>query len=89
LAQIDKEGGVVATIARAKEMSAYFRESIKALPLKAYTPFMPNAMTTLTPTDGKSAMDIVNDLEEGYKVWFVQMVENKEILSLEFRIWVT
>ncbi len=68
LAQIKREGGVVATIARAKEMSEYFRESIKELPLKAYTPFMPNAMTTLTPTDGKSAMDIVNDLEEAYKV---------------------
>ena len=63
-----KEGGVVATIARAKEMSEYCRASIKALPLKAYTPYMPNAMTTLTPTDGKSAMDIVNGLEEGYKV---------------------
>jgi aspartate aminotransferase-like enzyme len=68
LAQIKKEGGVVSTIARAKEMSEYFRESIKKLPLKAYTPFMPNAMTTLTPTDGTSAMDIVNALEEGYKV---------------------
>lgn len=68
LAQIKKEGGVEATIAKAKEISQYFRESIKALPLKAYTPYMPNAMTTLTPTDRKSAMDIVNDLEEGYKV---------------------
>jgi aspartate aminotransferase-like enzyme len=68
LAQIKRLGGVDATIANAKEMSEYFRESIKALPLKAYTPYMPNAMTTLTPTDGKSAMDIVNGLEEGYKV---------------------
>ncbi|MEA1953261.1 MAG: aminotransferase class V-fold PLP-dependent enzyme [Campylobacterota bacterium] len=68
LAQIEREGGVVQSIANAKEIAEYFRESIKALPLKAYTPFMPNAMTTLTPTDGKSAMDIVNDLESGYKV---------------------
>jgi aspartate aminotransferase-like enzyme len=29
---------------------------------------MPNAMTALTPTDGKSALDIVNDLERNYKV---------------------
>ena len=29
---------------------------------------MPNAMTALTPTDGKSALDIVNDLEYQYKV---------------------
>ena len=68
LAQIKRLGGVQATIANAKEMSEYFRKSIKALPLKAYTPYMPNAMTTLTPTDGKSAMDIVNGLEEDYKV---------------------
>ena len=68
LSQIKRLGGVEATIANAKAMSEYFRQSIKGLPLKAYTPYMPNAMTTLTPTDGKSAMDIVNGLEEAYKV---------------------
>jgi len=68
LAQIEREGGVAQSIAKAKEIATYFRESIKALPLIAYTPFMPNAMTTLTPTDGKSAMDIVADLEKDYKV---------------------
>jgi len=68
LVQIERQGGVNASIAHAKEIAEYFRESIKALPLKAYTPFMPNAMTTLSPTDGKSAMDIVNDLEDQYKV---------------------
>jgi aspartate aminotransferase-like enzyme len=68
LAQIEKLGGVSKTIESAKEISEYFRKKIKDLPLKAYTPFMPNAMTTLTPTDGKSAMDIVDGLEEGYKV---------------------
>ncbi len=68
LAQIEREGGVAQSIAKAQEVAVYFRESIKNLPLKAYTPFMPNAMTTLTPTDGKSAMDIVNDLENENKV---------------------
>lgn len=68
LAQIAKRGGVVQSIADAQSIATYFRESIKALPLKAYTPFMPNAMTTLTPTDGKSAMDIVNALESNYQV---------------------
>ncbi|SFV66004.1 Serine--glyoxylate aminotransferase [hydrothermal vent metagenome] len=68
LAQIERRGGVEQTIRSAKAIAEYFRESIKDLPLKAYTPFMPNAMTTLTPTDGKSAMDIVNALEDGYKV---------------------
>jgi aspartate aminotransferase-like enzyme len=68
LAQINRRGGVQQSIKRAQDIAAYFREEIKALPLKAYTPYMPNAMTTLSPTDGKSAMDIVNGLEDGYKV---------------------
>ena len=68
LNQIKKHGGITQSIASAKEVAEYFRKSIKALPLKEYTPYMPNAMTALTPTDGKSAMDIVNALEENYKV---------------------
>jgi len=68
LKQIKKDGGIKSTIALAKEMAEYFRDNIKDLPLKPYTKFMPNAMTTLTPTDGKSAMSIVQDLEERYKV---------------------
>jgi len=68
LEQIKQRGGVTQSIANAKDVASYFRKSIKALPLKEYTPYMPNAMTTLAPTDGKSAMDIVNDLEKNYKV---------------------
>ena len=68
LNQIKERGGIEQSIANANEVATYFRNSIKALPLKEYTPYMPNAMTTLTPTDGKSAMDIVNDLEAKYKV---------------------
>ena len=68
LKQIKKRGGVAQSIANAKEVAEYFRASIKALPLKEYTPYMPNAMTTLMPTDTKSAMDIVNDLGKNYKV---------------------
>jgi len=68
LNQIKKRGGISQSIANAKEVAHYFRQSIKSLPLKEYTPFMPNALTTLTPTDGKSAIDIVNALEKNYKV---------------------
>ena len=68
LAQIERLGGFEKSIEKAKKIAEYFREKIKDLPLKEYTPFMPNAMTTLTPTDGRSAMDIVNALEDGYKV---------------------
>ena len=68
LNQIKERGGVSQSIANAKEVAEYFRASIKALPLKEYNDYMPNAMTALSPTDGKSAMDIVNDLENNYKV---------------------
>ena len=68
LNQIKSRGGITQSIASAKEVANYFRQSIKALPLKEYTPHMPNAMTALSPTDGKSAMDVVNALEKDYKV---------------------
>jgi aspartate aminotransferase-like enzyme len=68
LRQIKKDGGIKSTINRAKELAEYFREAVKDLPLKPYTPYMPNAMTTLTPTNGKSANEIVEALEENYKV---------------------
>jgi aspartate aminotransferase-like enzyme len=68
LEQIRRRGGVEQSIRRARDIAEYFRANIQALPLKTYTPYMPNAMTTLTPTDGKSAMDIVRDLEEQYNI---------------------
>ena len=68
LDQIVARGGIQQSIQQAREIAEYFRSSIKALPLREYSPYMPNAMTTLSPTDGKSAMDIVNDLEKNYKV---------------------
>ncbi len=68
LKQIETNGGIEQSIKNTAEIAKYFREKIKGLPLKAYTEFMPNAMTTLTPTDGKNAIDIVNHLETKYKV---------------------
>ena len=68
LNQIKARGGVAQSIANAKEVADYFRQSIKGLPLREYTPYMPNAMTALAPTDGRSAMDVVNDMENDYKV---------------------
>jgi len=68
LQQIKSRGGLAQSIANAKEVANYFRQSIKNLPLKECTPYMPNALTALTPTDGKSAIDIVNDLEKNYKI---------------------
>ena len=68
LEQIERDGGVVSTIKKAREISSYFREAIHDLPLDFYTNFMPNAMTTLTPTDSKNALTIVKRLESDYKV---------------------
>lgn len=67
LQQIIKEG-LSAHRQKAKEVAEYFRESIKKLPLKVYGSNMPNAMTTITPTDGKSAAQIVKDLDEQFDI---------------------
>ncbi len=64
LEQIQKDGGISSTIKKAKEIALYFREQIKDLPFEEFTPFMPNAMTTLSPTNGKGATAIVRELEE-------------------------
>jgi len=70
LERIKNNGGIKNTINRAKEIAIYFREGIKNLnlPLKFYTKYMPNAMTSLTPISNKSAINIVNLLEKEYKI---------------------
>ena len=67
LAQIKKDGGISVSIKKAKELAEYFREEIKELEYDFFTPYMPNAMTTLTPKN-KSAMDIVIELETKHKL---------------------
>ncbi len=68
LEQIERDGGITQSIENARKIAEYFRTQAKDLPLKEYSRFMPNAMTTLMPTDGKSATDIVNDMENDYKI---------------------
>lgn len=68
LEQIERDGGVAASIAHAKEMAEYFRNGIRDLPYAFYTSYMPNAMTSLVPSTGISARKIVQDLEEQSKV---------------------
>ena len=60
--------GIENEIQKAQKIASYFRESIKKLPLKAYSEYMPNAMTTLSPTDGKKASQIVKDLDKIYNI---------------------
>lgn len=67
LAQIRAEG-IAAEQAKAAAVAAHFRQAVAPLPLRAYSPFMPNAMTTLSPTDGRSAYAVVEALEAHYNV---------------------
>ena len=67
LEQIQKEGGLESSIKKAKELADFFRKRVSRLPLEFYTSYMPNAMTALMPTDGKSARDIVEDFENKHK----------------------
>ena len=67
LRQLAKEG-VDKSIEQAHRIAVYFREQIQGLPLQAYSAFMPNALTTLTPVDGRSAFQIVQDLDAQFDV---------------------
>ena len=67
LAQI-RHNGIYTEYAKARKNAEYFRGSISALPLKFYSDFMPNAMTTLSPIDDRSAYTIVEDLKKYYNI---------------------
>jgi len=60
--------GLSAHREKARDAALYFRQGISGLPLKIYSRFPPNAMTALSPTDGKKAHMIVSDLERLYDV---------------------
>lgn len=60
--------GLAAEIERARRVAAYFRAAVERWPLAFASAFMPNAMTALTPTDGRKACDIVVELERGYDI---------------------
>ncbi len=70
LENIEKNGGISLNIQQAKEVAEYFREKVKELnlPFDFYNNYMPNAMTTLAPTNGKTAKEVVVELEEKYKI---------------------
>ncbi len=70
LENIEKNGGVCSSIQNAKEVAEYFRAKIRELnlPFNFYGNYLPNAMTTLSPTNGKNAKDIAKVLEEENKV---------------------
>lgn len=51
-------------IEKARRIADYFRKHVAAWPLCFYSNFMPNAMTALTPTNGESALEVVNYLAQ-------------------------
>ncbi len=62
------ENGIANEIKKSEKLALYFRDSIQKLPLEFYSHYMPNAMTTLHPTDGKKAYVIADDLEKMYNI---------------------
>ena len=54
---------------KAKRVAEYFREKISDLPLEIFSQSPPNAMTTLTPIDNKSAYEITEILKNDYKIY--------------------
>lgn len=63
-----KKQTISKTNKKTKKLANYFRKNIKDLPFEFYVKNMPNAMTTLTPTDGKLASQIIKDFEERYNI---------------------
>ena len=68
LNQIIKDGGINSTIKKANDIANHFREEISSLKFSFYSEFMPNAMTTLRVPNNINAKDIVNILENEYKI---------------------
>ena len=69
LKEIKAAGGVDAEVARIGGLAKYFRERIYDLPLKIISSSLPNAVTPLSTTSGKSAYDIFTILKDEYGIW--------------------
>ena len=62
LEQLQRDG-MASAIARARDLALHFREGIRDLPLKPYSPCMPNAMTALQVISDLPAHQVVDALE--------------------------
>lgn len=71
LREIKAAGGAEAEVARIGGLAEYFREQIvkNDLPFAIVSHSLPNAVTALTPTNGKSANDIFLTLKDEYGIW--------------------
>lgn len=63
-----KNGGFYNEISKCNERANYFRKKISNFPLKIISDFKSNGVTTLSPTDGKNSLEIVNDFEKLYNI---------------------
>ena len=71
LKEIDIAGGAESEINRISSLAKYFRKRITelSLPFKIVSESLPNAVTPLTSTNGKSANDIFTILKDEYQIW--------------------
>ena len=71
LKEIEANGGVDSEITRISKLAEYFRTKIKEanLPFEVVSSSLPNAVTPLSPTNGKSAYDIFLALKDEYSIW--------------------
>ena len=71
LMEIEAAGGVDAEIIRISKLAKYFRTKIKEadLPFEVISNSLSNAVTPLSPANGKSAYDIFVTLKDEYNIW--------------------
>ena len=71
LREIETAGGSAAEIERTGHLAEYFRNKIRemGLPFEEVSCDLPNAVTSLTHTGGKSAFDIFTVLKDEYNIW--------------------
>ena len=71
LKDIDAAGGVDSEVARIGGLANYFRRMLKEknLPFEVVSDSLPNAVTPLTSTKGKSAHDIFVAMKDEYGIW--------------------
>ena len=71
LKAIETAGGPSTEIANVKGLADYFRSAVvqSGLPFEFVTETMSNAVTALTPTNGKSADEIFKILKDEYGIW--------------------
>lgn len=71
LKEIDAAGGADAEIARIGGLANYFRGKLTelGLPFRIISDSLPNAVTPLSPEEGRSAYEIFTILKDEYRIW--------------------